>query len=524
MKYYIGFVLAFFSIFSFAIFSQDKIIREDMVVINVEVPVRVMHKGNPVDNLKKSDFRLFENGKELDINGFNIVRKKISSQSIGLNSERKQFYKPRLFSLVFSLVQYNRDLEDGLIHFFDKVLKKSDKLLILINNKMFSFNDLEKKDEVFKFIKKHLKNEGLLARTRLTRTLLKVQGDLSLAMSGGKNMIPGHYVLYDFLGAYLRAFRDYKRDFLTADINKYYNFSKYLEKIKMKKWVISFYQVELFPKLSRKMGSILESIRGYVERWRMSTDPEVLFFARQLEKMIFTIFREQSADISFDTEEITKLFYKVNTTFHSVLIPSRIELESQNFEYKRISTSLENNLREITEKTGGQLLTTTNLGDAIETISESQDIVYMITYAPETETFKGKLNVKVSNREYKVLYDDNVRAGYLKKYLKKRARKHKIVEIEKISFEKKKLSIKLKNYKINKNGKEKTGKVNMMITVKNGNKVIFSENKIVLPLKKEINVDIGFDWIKKGQYDLLIDIKDLLTDRAAFEYLKIEVK
>ena len=515
-------LLLIFCVFSVGLFTQEKEIREDMVVINVEVPVRVMHKGKPVDNLKKSDFKLFENGKELSINGFHILRKKISSQSIELDSERKQFYEPRLFSLVFSLVQYNRDLEDGLTHVFDKVLKKSDKLLILINNKMFSFNDLEKKDEVFKLIKKHLKNEGLLARARLTRTLLKVKRDLSMALSSKRPY--AHYILYDFLESYLRTFRDYKRDFLTADINKYYNFSKYLEKIKMKKWVISFYQIELFPKLSTKMNSLLESIRGYIERWRMSTDPEVLFFARQMEKMIFTIFREQSADISFDTDEITKLFYKVNTTFHSVLIPSRVHLESQNFEYRRISTSLENNLREITKKTGGKLLTTTNLGDAIETISESQDIVYMITYAPETETFRGKLKVTVNNKGYKVLYDDNVRAGYLKKYLKKRAKKHKIIEISKISFEKKQLSIKLKNYKIDRSGNNKKGKVNIRITVKDGNNVIFNENKIVLPGKKEINVDISFDWINKGQYDLLIDIKDLLTDRSAFEYLKIEVK
>ena len=510
-------------VFSTGLVPQEKEIREDMVVINVEVPVRVMHNGKHVDNLKKSDFRLFENGKELSINGFHILRKKISSQSIELDSERKQFYEPRLFSLVFSLVQYNRDLEDGLIHIFDKVLKKSDKLLILINNKMFSFNDLKKKDEAFKFIKKHLKNEGLIARARLTSTLSKVQRNLAYELSIA-SLKPKFYTISDYLEHYLRTFKNYKRDFLTADINKYYNFSKYLEKIKMKKWVISFYQVELFPQLSGKMNSILESIRGYIERWRMSTDPETLYFARQMERLIARVIREQSADISFDTEEITKLFYKVNTTFHSVLIPSRIHMESQNFEYKRLSTSLENNLREITKKTGGKLITTTNLGDAIETISESQDIVYMITYAPETESFRGKLNVKVGNKEYKVLYDDNVRAGYLKEYLKKRAKKHKIVEIDKISFEKKQLSIKLKNYKIDRSGNEKKGKINIRIIVKDGNNVIFNENKIVLPGKKEINVEIGFDWIKKGQYDLLIDIKDLLTDRSAFEYLKIDVK
>ena len=89
---------------------------------------------------------------------------------------------------------------------------------------------------------------------------------------------------------------------------------------------------------------------------------------------------------------------------------------------------------------------------------------------------------------------------------------------------KKQLSIKLKNYKIDRSENEKKGKINIKVIVKDGNKVVFNENKIVLAGKKEIKVDIGFDWINKGQYDLLIDIKDLLTDRSAFEYLKIDVK
>ena len=55
MKYFMSCALAFFCFFSFGIFSQEKEIREDMVVINVEIPVRVMYKGKPVDNLKKSD-------------------------------------------------------------------------------------------------------------------------------------------------------------------------------------------------------------------------------------------------------------------------------------------------------------------------------------------------------------------------------------------------------------------------------------------------------------------------------------
>ncbi len=334
-----------------------------------------------------------------------------------------------------------------------------------------------------------------------------------------------HYALHDFLELYLRTFNDYKRDYLTADINKYYNFSRFLERIKMKKWVISFFQVELFPKLSNKMNSILEMIRGYIERFRMSNDAEIVFFGRQLERMITKISAIQGADISFDTEEISKLFYKVNTTFHSVLIPSRIHLESRNFEYKRISTSIENNLREITDKTGGELLSTTNLGAALETIEESEDIVYMVTYAPETESRSGKLKITVNKKDHKVIYDDNRRAGYLTRYLDKKSKNKKIVEIEKLNFDNKQLALKLKNYKIEETGTPISKcRLGIRIEVKRGDESIFNEGKVLQSHNKEMDLSINMNWLKPGKYDLLVDIKDQLTGRSAFEYLKIYVK
>ena len=40
---------------SSGIYPQEKKIREDMVVINIEIPVRVMENGRPVGNLEKND-------------------------------------------------------------------------------------------------------------------------------------------------------------------------------------------------------------------------------------------------------------------------------------------------------------------------------------------------------------------------------------------------------------------------------------------------------------------------------------
>ena len=82
MTYSIVFILFMILLRLPSTLAQEKQIRADVVVSNVEVPVRGMYKGNPVDNLQKKAFKIFENGKELSITGFNLLHKKITSHNL----------------------------------------------------------------------------------------------------------------------------------------------------------------------------------------------------------------------------------------------------------------------------------------------------------------------------------------------------------------------------------------------------------------------------------------------------------
>ena len=77
MKYFMIVFSLYFSAFSLNLIPQEKEIREDIVVTNVEIPVRVLHKGIAIDNLKKEDFQLYENGSLIPIHGLNIIRKQL---------------------------------------------------------------------------------------------------------------------------------------------------------------------------------------------------------------------------------------------------------------------------------------------------------------------------------------------------------------------------------------------------------------------------------------------------------------
>jgi len=52
--------------------------REAVTVTAVEVPVRVLHKGQVVRNLKKEDFEVYENGVKQEITAFEVISRKIS--------------------------------------------------------------------------------------------------------------------------------------------------------------------------------------------------------------------------------------------------------------------------------------------------------------------------------------------------------------------------------------------------------------------------------------------------------------
>ncbi|MEN8223139.1 MAG: hypothetical protein ABFR36_07745 [Acidobacteriota bacterium] len=492
-----------------------------MVVINVEVPVRVMFKGKPVDNLKKSDFKLFENGKELSINGFHIVRKKISSQKIELDSERKQFYEPRLFVLAFSVTNFNDFYEKGVRYFFDTVLRGQDKLLVFVNNTTLTYNDLKNKGHILNDILFALETEGKKARINMRSVLMTVEGGVAVLLSQlassprgrGAAGIGNSQAQRDVLTFFIRyknAWENYKRSFLQLNIYTLYNFAAFLKRITLEKWVISFYQYEKFPILnenSRGAGRIIGS---------MGLDSQnILRHVRQ----------EFNANRFFPYEEVSKIYYNLGATFNLVVIPTRIETDMNEIEPGDISTSAEVTLREIAKRTGGSVSFTTNLSNSLEKIIEKEDISYILTYAPEDSSRRGKLKIKLPGKKHKLLYDNNQRAGFIKRKMKKYTAKEKMVKVENLQFVDKKLVFKLINFELKKEKKNKSGQLGVNLIIKDqSGMIIFDEKKTINPKNGSTEMSIGFGWLKPGKYDLIIDVRDMLTNHKAFEYLKIEVK
>ncbi len=516
--------------------AQEEVkVKEEVSVVNIEVPVRVFAKGEAVDHLKKTDFKLYEDKKPQNIHGFYKIKRKIRVQEPepAAEEDSRAELSARYFVLVFRITDYNQDLKKGLDYIFKNILKRDDQLLVFVNDSTLFLNNLADKENTQAVIDQVLRSQGLESRQLLTNYLYKIKGLLERTKielnaddtSSGLIDPQQAYALLEFLNKYLLTWKEYKNRYLVPDMDKYYNFAQFLEKIRLEKWVISFYQVELFPNLQLS-GEFRRKIDRSLSSWLQERSEDVAF-ARKIMSLLHTLDRELSSAENFPAEEISKLFYKVGATFHSILMTVHKETNVRDLEYKSLSTDIENSLREITAKTGGELMATNNLESALDRLVEKEDIVYMLTYAPENPRKTGKIKVELSdnNLDYKVIYDRNMREDYIREYLERKRAEAPAVQLQEVAFKDKKLSMTITDFLMKTMGKKNTGRLSVHIHIKDSrNDTVYDEQKNIEAEKQMVSLSLEFSRLKKESYHIMIDVKDLLTGKIASQLLQPEIQ
>ncbi|MEN8155018.1 MAG: hypothetical protein ABFR75_13455 [Acidobacteriota bacterium] len=526
-----------FSIFIFSfLYSQkdEKKVKELVSVVNVEIPVRVFYKKELVDNLKKEDFSLIVNGRGRNIVGFNIKRKTIEIQNIKLKDGEPE-YPPRYFILAMNLTNFSPEIKKGVEHVLTKILKKNDALLVFINSKSQLFRKLDDieiiKEKIFQLIDR----ESIIARKRMSLYFTQLEKEIDITrfrlslkqMTGGRNPVNVNddtRYISSFLRKYTLLWKDYKNKYLIPDVRTYLLFSEHLRKVNTEKWVLNFYQQELFPKIIIS-GEIMRMIQVLINKWQASGNSLVITSARLISKQISEIRQEMNVAKGFPTDEITKIFTKVGATFHSIFIDTTIGSFSKDIEYKKISTDLENNLRSLTKRTGGELVRSKDLEMALNSIVKKQDIYYVLTYSPREGEKLKKLKIKVHKRKHVPEYDDNLRSEFTKKpSMGIIVDKNAEIKINTIDFKDKKLSFILEGFGVQKNKKGTFGQIDLNIKINNLQDVtIFNKSRKFVTSTLVSNIALEFKWLKKGRYEIVIEAKDTLTGKMASDFIQIKV-
>ena len=509
--------------------QQEEVIREEVRVTNIEVPVRVYHRGKPVKNLIRDDFQLFEGNIRQTINGFFEKQRKIEAAPAAQTTAdtAPSLPSPRLFVLVFHLNRYDSELKKGVLYLLEKVIRERDQVLVFVNNRTIFLNNLSP-EKRFAKLEELLIHEGIDAGQRLNAYFTRIEQDIhttrtELEMRGQSEVdVPittQPEQAIHFLRDYLRTWRDYKRRFLLPDIDRYYRFADFLAKVNLEKWVINFYQVEVFPKLKAN-GPLRQQIESLMNGM-ISTDGEGIQYGRMIMNLLIEIDKELNAAQEFDAREISKFFYKSNATCHSILSWTRRESGSRDLEFAEISTDIENSLREITAKTGGELIASNDLEGALDTIVKTEDVYYMLTYEPADPQHTGKIRVEVNRRNHRVVYDNNLRADYIKKYVSKKKSEIPVIDINSISFKEKSLSLAIGNYLVKQHGSGKGGRVCVRVRILDQlDKTVYDKSKYFVPTDPSIRISIDFKWLRMGKYNLFVNATDMLTGEKSEDFLQ----
>jgi len=479
------------------------------------IPVRVFYKGSQVDDLSMSDFKLYESKQERKVAGFRIIKKRM---------KRQGDVPSRYFVLGFRLTNYNKQIREGVSHLFENILRKEDQLLIFINDKRLNFDNLADLAAVQAEVNRVLRRESSLTRGNMDKYLKEMERRLNpdrLALNWEMNNL-AVVNLMKFLDVYRKAWQDYKEKYLLPDIDSYYRLAGHLEKIRKEKWVIHFYQVDMFPELAA-IGVLKERAWEIVRE--ISSYSGTRSYSRTLSRQLLDIDKLRNITDDFPVETISRLFYKADATFFTLFMHTAGAVLSKDFEYTRIASALEKSLRQVSLNTGGALIASNDLRSALDEVSGKESTSYMLNYTPGNLRKPGKIRVKISDNRYKVFYDENMSTDYINDYLEKREAKTPSVRVEDILFKEKKLTVVISDFLIKSGPEEKSGRIDVRVRIKDKQgRVLFDQTRNITANRGTFRITLNFDWLQKGTYNIAVEVTDLFTGKIGTKTINRKIR
>jgi hypothetical protein len=508
--------------------QEHKKIVEKVIVENIEIPVRVFQGTQPVKGLKKEDFQLYLNGKPKEINGFYEVRKRLaddSSRDPGSPPGVQHIAPPRLFVLIFNLSAYTQDLASQMNTLFERIIRPTDRIMVITNNFFITewevVNEEEAKDKILKVLDKEIRKLKL-ELTSFENELRGIATMLKSRMqdSGGvvvQNPIP---LLYDFFINYQFIIEDIKEKYLAIPLDQYMKISEYLKSQEGEKWVINFYQLGRLPLLD-DLGEINRIMTRLKDD---SSDANLLGSAGENQQQIRQVIQEfyynfllkvKLIDNMF-VNDIGKAFINSGATFHTQLLTPIARSFSNDYRYETITTESEDILRNLSKLTGGTVLSSNHTGKFIEDITGKEDITYVLTYVPGTgkKSKKPKVNIKIKNNDYHVVFDDQRRLKSFNTMMTKLTRNYKDIEIESLSCNDDLVTFKLKNIEVVQYEGEKFWAVQSRIKIlDHRSRLITNFEKVFKGVKGEGEgiIQVKLPALNGGRYYVVLEVKDLFS-------------
>ncbi len=170
------------------------------------------------------------------------------------------------------------------------------------------------------------------------------------------------------------------------------------------------------------------------------------------------------------------------------------------------------------------VVNSSKISHVLSEVAEKEDILYVLTFAPANPEKIGKITVKLKDRKNRLLYDDNVRADYLKEISDKK-KSLSAFRLDKLEFKEKKLYFAVSGFSSSRKQDKLEGIVLIKIMITDNRKeIIYNEEGRFEATKKTIQGIVNFNWLTAGNYELMITVEDLIGNKQLVDFLAIEVR
>lgn len=503
-------------------------IREEIEVVNIEVPVRVYSKKKPVKGLQKSDFKLFVNKKKQAINGFYEVRKKIETP------EGKR--EPRLYVLIFNVLSHAGELGEGLDTLFGTVIQPGDRVMALTNNMYLKDKVIADPKDYRDKLEQILHMEWLKMKQALSSleyNLRYLASSFKMSMKTPEQRVGGRGIVFSdperqelivtrFIEDYLGHLEDFKQKYFNPGQEQYLKIADYLKSQKIETWVLNFYQAPEFPMLKRNGGDVYNMIAYFAGAAEVPNP-----YIQEVETGLGKPNR-------LHVETISKVFLNTGATFHTLLMKSDTPDFYEDFQYTAVPIDSEHISRKVTRMTGGKVIASNDIEKFMKKVSGIEDVYYVLTYAPDASEGKEVVEVRVPNKKYRMVYDDQQRPRYLKQAVKALKDKTPQIRLGEVALKEGSLQVSISGVQLvrekdgekegEKDGEQK-GKIQLNIKILNDRaQEIAGTAKGFTCRAETIPLRFRLPSLTAGQYQLIFEVNDVISGKndVALKDLEIE--
>jgi hypothetical protein len=378
-----------------SVFPQQ--LKEESVVINIEVPVRVFTGDRFVDHLTINDFELYEDGIPQNIEAVYLVKKR----SIERSEEKKRFSPDtaRNFYLFFEVSEYSAKLGMAVQHFVNNVLDPGDLLTIVTPVKTYRLRgkalEVKSREAVTSQLKGLLRKDAMTGNSEY-RSVLQDLSSLAQALAAEISQDDTLRVSSEFsqekregetVGEQLARYEELlsRLEFLReVNQSRLLDFAKYLEDKEGQKYVYLFYQREYIPQIEPRI------LDQYIHEYQ--DNPNI----QQTISNVFEFFRR---DITFDIEVVKQAYANSSISIHFLFISSPIQ-DIYGIRFQERSEDIFSAFDQMAKATGGYIQSSANPESLFRKALESAENYYLLYYTPRNYRRDGAFrNIRVAVKE-----------------------------------------------------------------------------------------------------------------------------